>query len=497
MHEQRVIAPYKKQRTLKPLPPVIVCQKGPASNFWKQFEGRQEIGSGMYGSVYKARRRADKGFVAIKKCKVQTGDVYTEPGVFADVMREVALLYNLKHKNVIRMEQIWQYPEEVDGPTFSKVFMVMEYCERNLRQMLNEFPRGLAAEIRKNIMHQTLDGIEYCQSHRVIHRDLKPDNILLVYHGDSIQVKIADFGLSRVASFPGKAYSPAQVTAIYRAPEIFYGSTQYAMPVDMWSIGCIFAELVRGRRLFGGMGNSELAVLHDIQRKLGDPKPTDVYDNAIDVPKICPVPEQDLTAFVCREDYLAPLDAHGVDLLSKMLLYNPRTRIRPNKALKHAYFSNPPSGETPTSDLKNAIRDPTPPLRMETYDYTFHETTSSSTFSSVDTKFETSACFTESKLSISAFHTDDDDGGILASAAEFARKHHHDADGGFSSSAATTPSFECTEDPWDSHFIPSDHDYTDQDGGSLASSFNNTPRSIYTPDASVARYNHSPEAANR
>ncbi|KND01893.1 CMGC/CDK protein kinase [Spizellomyces punctatus DAOM BR117] len=310
------------------------CGAGDKKAFWNLFCEREAVGSGVYGTVYRARYRSDGRIVAVKSCKLPPEKEF---GFNADVVREITLLKSLHHPNIVRIEEVFQY---IDNGQF-KAFMVMELCSRSLRDMLETRQRGLDTEVTKVILRQILQGLEYCHARRVAHRDLKPENILLVDDlMGNISIKLADFGLSRIASCPTKAYSPNQVTALYRAPEVFYGSSEYSMPVDIWSVGCIFAEMVRGKRLFGGGATGDLAVIRDIQRKLGDPKQTDLtYDFDRDPVRISPFPEQPLSAYVCREEYAGPLDSIGVDLLSQMLLYDPRRRIRACQALEHQYFS--------------------------------------------------------------------------------------------------------------------------------------------------------------
>lgn len=110
-------------------------------------------------------------------------------------------------------------------------------------------------------MYQLLKGIDYCHSHRVLHRDLKPQNLLIDKKGD---LKLADFGLARAIGIPVRTYTHEVVTLWYRAPEILLGAKQYSTPVDIWSVGCIFAELVTKRPLFPGDSGSKTFLHFDI-----------------------------------------------------------------------------------------------------------------------------------------------------------------------------------------------------------------------------------------
>jgi cyclin-dependent kinase 2 len=184
----------------------------------------------------------------------------------------------------------------------------------------------------KSYLYQILKGIAYCHSHRILHRDLKLANLLIDRKG---VLKLADFGLARAFGVPIRTYTHEVVTLWYRAPEILLGQARYSTPVDMWSVGCIFAELVTKRPLFPG--DCEIDELFRIFRTLGTPN-EEVW------PGVTTLPDYKSTFGQWKPQSLASvvpgLDPLGLDLLSKMLRYAPQERISAKEALKHPYFDD-------------------------------------------------------------------------------------------------------------------------------------------------------------
>lgn len=149
-------------------------------------------------------------------------------------MREISLLKNIKHHAIVKLFEVI-----VAGGC---LYMVFEYLDMDLKKLLDRKKFLLTAKVVKSYLHQLLQAIDYCHLNRILHRDLKPQNLLLDCRG---HIKLADFGLARTFTIPLRAYTHEVVTLWYRAPEILLGGKLYSTGVDIWSIGCIFAEMVR------------------------------------------------------------------------------------------------------------------------------------------------------------------------------------------------------------------------------------------------------------
>lgn len=183
-------------------------------------------------------------------------------------------------------------------------------------------------------MHQLLNGTHEMHSKRIIHRDLKPQNLLMDEH---LNVKIADFGLSRVYSIPIRPYTNQVVTLWYRSPELLLGSLDYSTPIDIWSLGCIFAELVTKNPLF--TGDSELDQIFKIFKILGTPTEAEWpgFKNLKNYQSQIPsYPKNSISSIIPSE----LLGEVGIDLLERMLVYDPLKRITAKSALEHPYFSS-------------------------------------------------------------------------------------------------------------------------------------------------------------
>jgi len=200
-----------------------------------------------------------------------------------------------------------------------------------------------------------VQGTDYCHRNRVLHRDLKPQNILISNNGE---LKLADFGLARAFGLPGKAWTNEVITLWYRPPEILLGCDTYATSVDIWSIGCIFAELINGKPLF--RGDSQISQLLEIFKRLGTP-------NEHIWPGVTRL-EHYQTVFpkwqrIEWKKIVPKLDDNGLHLLNLMLILDPSKRISAKQALKHPYFNDvdtkipPPLKPIPTQPLKSNLSD--------------------------------------------------------------------------------------------------------------------------------------------
>ncbi|KAL5966605.1 Cyclin-dependent kinase 1, partial [Taenia solium] len=216
-----------------------------------------KIGEGTYGLVYKCLDRKSGLLKALKQVKLE----HYDQGVPSTTLREIALLRELKHPNIVILEHVVLD----DG----QLYLVFEYLNVDLRRYLdlNYKNTGLPAETVKSFMYQMLQALCYCHIRRVIHRDLKPQNVL-VDVSRSV-VKLADFGLARSIGYPLRTLTHEIATLWYRSPEILLGEAVYCCGVDMWSMGCVFAEMATGDPLF--CGDSEIDQLLQIFRVMGIP----------------------------------------------------------------------------------------------------------------------------------------------------------------------------------------------------------------------------------
>jgi cyclin-dependent kinase len=208
--------------------------------------------------------------VALKKIRLEGED----EGVPSTAIREISLLKEMKDPNIVRLFNI----VHADG---HKLYLVFEFLDLDLKKYMESLPEsaggrgkplppgstvnveklGLGEDMIKRFMAQLCEGIRYCHMHRILHRDLKPQNLLIDKDGN---LKLADFGLARAFGVPLRTYTHEVVTLWYRSPEILLGGRQYSTGVDMWSIGCIFAEMVTKKALFPG--DSEIDEIFKIFR---------------------------------------------------------------------------------------------------------------------------------------------------------------------------------------------------------------------------------------
>ncbi|CDS03442.1 Putative CMGC/CDK protein kinase [Lichtheimia ramosa] len=285
-----------------------------------KYQKIEKLGEGTYGIVYKAQNRDTNEVVALKRIRLDN----EEEGVPCTAIREISLLKELKHVNIVRLYDVLH--------TEKKLTLVFEYLDSDLKKFLDSYGGDIDVLTIKQLMYQLLKGIAFCHDHKVLHRDLKPQNLLINKKGE---LKLGDFGLARAFGIPVRSYSHEVVTLWYRAPDVLMGSRQYSTSIDLWSAGCIFAEMASGRPLFPG--NSIPDQLQRIFKVLGTP--TDQT-----WPGVSQLPEYkrdfELFAPVAIETLLPKLDSLGIDLLKQLLQYPPEKRITANDALNHPYFDD-------------------------------------------------------------------------------------------------------------------------------------------------------------
>ena len=330
------------------------------------FEKLNRIEEGTFGIVYRARDLASEQIVAIKKLKLER----EREGFPITSLREITALMKLNHPNVVKLREM------VVGKELEDVYIVMEFVEHDLRGLL-ELTNSSTLQLSeiKTIMMQILSAVAYMHDNWIVHRDLKTSNILFTNAG---QAKIADFGLARSWSSDvseSGSLTPVVVTLWYRAPEVLLGDVEYTSAIDVWSVGCIFGELLLGQPLFPGQG--EIDQLDRIVKTLGAFSP-EKHPYVSKLPHFSKLKRQ---AYSDKIDLTFPsLTASGRDLLRRMLALEPKERINAKEALAHSFFTEQPlpkdSKNFPTWPSMNekerkrrrSISTPPPPVRPQVQD---------------------------------------------------------------------------------------------------------------------------------
>eukprot|EP00794_Sanderia_malayensis_P000639 gene639-1307_t len=324
------------------------------------FEGCK-VGRGTYGHVYKAKSKdgKDENTYALKQIE--------GAGISMSACREIALLRELKHPNVISLKRVFLSHSD------RRVWLLFDYAEHDLWHIIKfnraskahkktvPFPKSMV----KSLLYQILDGIHYLHSNWVLHRDLKPANILVMGEGPKRGIiKIADMGFARLFNAPLKPLAevdPVVVTFWYRAPELLLGAKHYTKAIDIWAIGCIFAELLTSEPIFHCRQEDIKTTtpynrdqLDRIFTVMGFPQEREWED-------IKKMPEhstlmKDFKKHNYGSSNLAKyMDRHRVksewksfQLLAKLLVMDPTNRISAEESLKDPYFVEDPA---PTQDV--------------------------------------------------------------------------------------------------------------------------------------------------
>ncbi|KAJ7057011.1 Pkinase-domain-containing protein [Mycena amicta] len=290
-----------------------------AQNNYIQLE---KLGEGTYATVFKGRSKTTNEIVALKEIHLDA-----EEGTPSTAIREISLLKELKHVNILRLHDV------IHSET--KLTLVFEYCEQDLKRYMDAHgTRGaLDPATVRTFMFQLLKGTHFCHENQVLHRDLKPQNLLI---NRKMELKLGDFGLARAFGVPVNTFSNEVVTLWYRAPDVLLGSRTYSTSIDIWSCGCIFAEMITGLPLFRGKDNND-QLLH-IMKILGTPSHQLFSKMLKDSPEIVlkdfpPLPKMNLGLVIPKASPLA------IDLLERLLKFDPAERISAAEALTHPYFT--------------------------------------------------------------------------------------------------------------------------------------------------------------
>merc|ERR1719201_489471 len=248
-----------------------------------------------------------------------------EEGVPSTAIREIALLKELSHQNVVRLLDVFCKP--------NKLVLVFEFLENDLKKYMKALSGRLTPVVVKNFAFQLCKGVEFCHANRIIHRDIKPQNLLI---DNRLRLKIADFGLARAFTVPVPKYTHEVVTVWYRPPEILLGAVLYSVPVDLWSIGCVMGEMATGQPLFAG--DSEIDTIFKIFQKLGTPTES-MWPGVVELPDFSVnFPKWPPRGWHQIRNTAAQVCADGIDLLEKLMCYDPRRRLSARQAVSHRYF---------------------------------------------------------------------------------------------------------------------------------------------------------------
>jgi len=210
----------------------------------ERYEHLNFIDQGTYGMVFKARCRESGVVYALKQVKVG-GAESNKVGFPITALREINILLALRHPNIVRVREM------VVGSSSDKVFMVMEYCEMDLKACMQQAKQPFSVSEVKQLMLQLLSAVAFMHSKWYVHRDLKTSNLLYSYPG---RLTVCDFGLARTFGSPLAPLTAEVVTLWYRCPELLLGCKVYSTALDVWSVGCIFGEMLLGRPLLPGEG---------------------------------------------------------------------------------------------------------------------------------------------------------------------------------------------------------------------------------------------------
>lgn len=317
----------KKEEEEPELPPYLPAIQGCRSV--EEFQCLNRIEEGTYGVVYRARDKRTDEIVALKRLKMEQ----EKEGFPITSLREINTLLKAQHPNIVTVREI------VVGSNMDKIFIVMDYVEHDLKSLMETMNQKkqvfIPGEV-KCLMQQLLRAVAHLHDNWILHRDLKTSNLLLSHRGI---LKVGDFGLAREYGSPLRQYTPVVVTRWYRAPELLLNGKEYSTPIDMWSVGCIFAELLRMEALFPG--KSEIDQLNRIFKELGTPNDR-IWPGYSKLPMVQKIPFAHYPVNNLRQRFSLSLSDLGIELLNKFLTYDPQQRISAEDALKHGYFTEAP-----------------------------------------------------------------------------------------------------------------------------------------------------------
>lgn len=292
----------------------------------KQYRKIDVLGEGQFATVYKAEdTENDNRIVAVKKIKLGKKEE-AQDGINRTALREIKLLQELHHPNIIGLLDVFGHK--------SNISLIFDYMDADLEMIIKDRAILLPPGHIKAYSIMMLQGLEYLHAHWVLHRDLKPNNLLINSKGE---LKITDFGLAKTFGSPNRILTHQVVTRWYRSPELLFGAKLYGTGIDIWAMGCIIAELLL--RVPFLPGESDLGQLTKIFEVCGTPT-EEVWPKVEDLPdfvKFKPMPAQQL------KDIFSAAGDDLLELLESCLMLDPSKRCTATQALKMQYFSNSPA----------------------------------------------------------------------------------------------------------------------------------------------------------
>ncbi|KAK3374989.1 kinase-like domain-containing protein [Podospora didyma] len=297
----------------------------------ENYDKLNDIEEGAYGWVARAQEAATGKVVALKRLKIDTTD---RSGLPVTGLREIQILKDCDHRNVVKLQEV---VVGEDTSRIENIFLVLEFVEHDLKSILEDMPEPFLASEVKTLLLQLASGVAYLHDNYILHRDLKTSNLLLNNRG---QLKIADFGMARYVGDPPPKLTQLVVTLWYRAPELLLGAARYAQAIDMWSIGCIFGELLTREPLL--QGKNEVDELTKIFELCGIPT-EDSWPSFRRLPnaRALRLPKTTTTKSLIRAKFPL-LTSAGASLLNGLLALDPDCRPTAKDMLEHEYFRQDP-----------------------------------------------------------------------------------------------------------------------------------------------------------
>lgn len=307
-----------------------------------QYDKGATLGEGTFGIVFKATHKETGQVVAIKKIRLGKA----KEGVNVTALREIKLLKELHGPHIVQLLDVFPHKRNLS--------LVFEFMQTDLEIIIKDRSLTLSPADVKSYIQMVLKGLDFCHKRWVLHRDIKPNNFLVSATGE---LKLGDFGLARIFGSPDRKWTNQVFATWYRPPELFFGSSCYGSAIDVWAAGCIFAELIMRRPWF--VGSSDLDILGKIFQAFGTPTEAQ-WPGMRDLPNFVDFQK---TAAPPLASVVKGASEDALDLLSRMMQFDPARRVTAEEALKHKYFSSEPL-PTPPAQLPRPLPKHTGPVQL-------------------------------------------------------------------------------------------------------------------------------------